>query len=222
MLKNNANFIEIFEKRLAEYTGAEDAVVVDSCSNAIFLSLIMLKKLYPNDNRIETIPNGNYVSVPQAMLRAGFAPIIKDIKWNGYYQIGDLPIIDSAQYFEKDMCKSQLKHKVVKFVCVSFHEKKILKIGKGGAILTNSKKTADVLRRLAFDGRDYRKGMMEDDVTMTGYHMNMSPADAAKGLLLLNQLSGEKTHSGCSDDYKPLSELKYFKNYYVEECDEIL
>lgn len=216
MISNNADFITQFEKRLAEYTGAKDAVVVDSCSNALFLSLILSQKLYPKCEKNQTIPNGTYVSVPQAMIRAGFTPVIKDIIWEGFYQIGSLPIIDSAQYFERGMCAENLKSTKVKFVCVSFHEKKILKIGKGGAILTNSEKAANVLRRMAFDGRDYRKGMLEDDITIMGYHMNMPPAEAARGLILLNQLPDKNDYSGDWSCYKPLNELKYFKKYYKE------
>ena len=69
---------------------------------------------------------------------------------------------------------------------------------------------------MAFDGRDYRKGMLEDDITMMGYHMNMPPADAARGLMLLNQLPDENAFNGDWTCYKPLSELKYFKKYYKE------
>lgn len=216
MLENNSQFIYEFEKRLAEYTGAKEAVVVDSCSNALFLSLIISQKLYPKCEKNLTIPNGTYVSVPQAIIRAGFNPVIKDIKWEGYYQLGSLPIIDSAQYFERGMCIENIKAKKVKFVCVSFHEKKLLKIGRGGAILTNNSKVAKILRRMAFDGRDYSKGMLDDDITIMGYHMNMPPADAAKGLLLLNQLPDENAFNGDWTCYKPLNELKYFKKYYEE------
>jgi dTDP-4-amino-4,6-dideoxygalactose transaminase len=217
MLENNAEFITEFEKRLAEYTGAEEAVVVDSCSNALFLSMMMVKKLYKELTKEQEIPNGTYVSVPQAMIRAGYKPVIKDKVWGGFYQIGDLPLIDSATYLSRGMCDGTVKHTMVKFVCTSFHEKKILKIGRGGAILTNSKKTADILRRMAFDGRDYRKGMLDDDITMMGYHMNMPPADAAKGLLLLNQLPDENEPIGDWTCYKPLNELKYFEKYYKED-----
>lgn len=217
MLNNNSEFITEFEKRLAEYTGAKDAVVVDSCSNALFLSLKISQKLYPKCEKNQIIPNGTYVSVPQAMIRAGYNPVIKDIKWEGFYQIGSLPIIDSAQYFERGMCVENLKATKVKFVCVSFHEKKILNIGKGGAILTNNSKVANILRRMAFDGRDYTKGMMEDDISIMGYHMNMPPADAAKGLLLLNQLPDENAFNGDWTCYKPLNELKYFRNFYKEK-----
>ena len=216
MLTNNSQFITEFEKRLAEYTGAEEAVVVDSCSNALFLSMMMVKKLYKELPKEQEIPNGTYVSVPQAMIRAGYKPVIKDKIWGGFYQIGDLPIIDSAQFFQRGMCNGQLKHSKIKFVCVSFHEKKILKIGKGGAILTNSAKVAGILRRMAFDGRDYRKGMLDDDITMMGYHMNMTPADAAKGIMLLNLLPDRNENNGGWGSYKPLNELKYFKKYYEE------
>ncbi len=214
MIENNAQFIKIFEERLAKYTGAKEAVVVDSCSNAIFLSLIMLKKLNKDIQLEQIIPNGTYASVPLAMIHAGFTPVIRDIEWEGHYQIGDLPLIDSAQYFTSGMCSETLKATKIKFCCVSFHEKKILKLGTGGAILTNSVKVAKYLRRLAFDGRDYNKYMMDDDIKIAGYHMNMSPEQAAKGILLLNQLPEVNEPNGRWNLYKNLSEMTAFKEYY--------
>ena len=96
-------------------------------------------------------------------------------------------------------------------------------MGTGGAILTNSEKVAKYLRRLAFDGRDYNKYMMEDDIKIAGYHMNMTPEQAAKGILLLNQLPEHNYSNGDSDSYKRLSDMTLFEKYYEEdEQDEYI
>jgi dTDP-4-amino-4,6-dideoxygalactose transaminase len=42
---NNNDFVELFEQKLCEYTGAPFAVVVDRCTNAILLSF----EIYPNE-----------------------------------------------------------------------------------------------------------------------------------------------------------------------------
>ncbi len=218
MIKDNFNFINIFEKRLAEYTGAKEAVVVNSCSSALFLSLRLLKILKKDIELNQVIPNGTYCSVPLAMIHAGFTPIIKDISWENYYQIGDLPLIDSAQYLTSGMCTETLKATKIKFCCVSFHEKKVLKLGTGGVILTNSTKCAKYLRRLSFDGRDYSKYMMDDDIKIAGYHMNMTPEQAAKGINLLNLLPEDIEPNGANQNsYKKLSDLTLFKEYYKED-----
>jgi dTDP-4-amino-4,6-dideoxygalactose transaminase len=204
---NNAHFIVEFEKRLAEYAGSKEAVVVDSCSNALFLSLFVLNTFAEKNHKI---PANTYISVPFAMINAGFNPIFEDIKWDGMYQLGTLPIIDGAVYFSRGMYVKNSLH------CLSFHEKKILKIGKGGAILTDDSQLATNLRRLAFDGRDYTKGMLEDDIEFYGYHMNMPPADAAKGLMLLNQISDKNPSCGNNTTYRDLRTFKIFKNEYID------
>ena len=58
---------EMFEEEVATYTGAPYAVAVDSCSNAIFLSLMW--------NNVKgftiSIPKKTYVSVPCSIINAG-------------------------------------------------------------------------------------------------------------------------------------------------------
>jgi hypothetical protein len=55
--------------------------------------------------------------------------------------------------------------------------------------------------------------MLENgDEIMIGYHMNMSPEEATKGILLMNSLS-EVYKNGSYQDYPDLSKLKCFKDY---------
>lgn len=199
---NNNEFLTMFEKELSLFTGAPYVVLVDSCTNAIFLCL---KHFKPKSKKL-TIPNRTYLSVPQSIIHAGYKPKFKNIKWNKSYEIGNTNIHDYAVGFERNMYKSN------EIQCISFQQKKCINIGKGGAILLNNKHDYKILKRLSFDGRDGSVSVSEDKCIILGYHMNMTPDDAAKGTLILNQTSNNKIlqHLG---NYKQYPKLKpYFKD----------
>jgi dTDP-4-amino-4,6-dideoxygalactose transaminase len=101
--------------------------------------------------------------------------------------------------------------------CLSFQQKKRLAIGKGGAILLDDEEMYKTLRRMRHDGRETHLTTIEEmeqslDNIILGYHMNMSPDEAAKGILLLNQLTDNYTN-GSSLDYPDVSVLKCFNLY---------
>ena len=155
MRTNAFDVVSLFEKALAEYTGAPYAVCIDSCTDAIFLSCIYKdvkgKKI--------TIPKRTYLSVPQSIMQAGAVLQFEDLEWTGAYQLKGTNIYDSAKRFTKDMYIPGT------MMCLSFHLKKILNIGKGGAVLTDDKEAVEWLKRARYEGRtpglDYRK----DDIT---------------------------------------------------------
>ena len=91
--------VDKFESLIANYAGSKYAIAVDSCTNALFLSLKYCKeKLKLNHNFIE-IPKQTYVSVPMQVINAGYKVKFVDKSWAGSYKLGSLPIIDSAQKF---------------------------------------------------------------------------------------------------------------------------
>lgn len=208
-MKNNDDFILNFEEKLCEYTGAPFSVVVDRCTNAILLALEYFK------NKQETIfiPKHTYMSVPMTLINYGYNVKLIDYFWSGNYRIGNTNIYDYAVAFEKNMYKSD------EIQCLSFQQKKRLSIGKGGALLLEDEKMAKILRRMRHDGRTTHIGTNKDiddnnEKIMLGYHMNMSPDEAAKGILLLNQLT-ENYQLGSHKDYSDLSKLKCFKDYLI-------
>lgn len=202
--KNNNDFIELFEQKICQYTGAPYAVVVDSCTNAILLSLEYQRK---KRQRI-ILPTHTYISVPMTLINYGYYNVWLEYKeWTGHYQIGNTNIYDYAVGFEKDM------YKPGEVQCISFQQKKRIPIGKGGAILLDDKVMYEALRRMRHDGRDSSKSVEDDaENIILGYHMNMTPDNAAKGLLLLNQLSEIYT-LGSYKDYPDISKLKCLKEY---------
>lgn len=191
--------VELFEQTIAKYTGSKYAVAVDSCSNAIFLSLKYCQYSgWGVDDNVITLPNRTYISVPMQTMHAGYEFIFEDIYWSGQYTLSPLPVIDAAQRFTKDMyVKGTLQ-------CLSFHSKKILSIGRGGMILTDSRKAYDWLIRSRYDGRSsiFYNDINNNTVPTVGWHMYMTPEEAVRGMEQFYKLSEHNNDSGCSDDYK--------------------
>jgi len=194
---NNHFFIDLFEQRLGEFTGSPYVVLTDSCTNAIFLSLMYLKNYKSFTETEVTVPKQTYIGVAQSIINAGLKVKFQDEKWVGSYRIEKTPIIDAAVGFKKNMYKEGM-------VCLSFQQKKSIPIGKGGAILLDSEESYCKLKRMSWDGRDASKSVKEDISNIIhGYHMNMIPDDAAKGVLKLNQYV--ETKFGSYADYPDIS-----------------
>jgi dTDP-4-amino-4,6-dideoxygalactose transaminase len=201
---NNNDFVELFEQRLCEYTGAPYVVVVDRCTNAILLSL----EYYGKKKQRLTVPMHTYLSVPMTLINHGYNIWFRHEEWNGHYQLGNTNIYDYAVQFQKNMYVSG------QIQCVSFQQKKRLAIGKGGAILLDNEEMYKKLKRMRHDGRDSSIAVMHEkpeDIIM-GYHMYMSPDEAVKGLLLLNQLSSNYI-PGTYKDYPNISLIPCLKDY---------
>lgn len=204
LMNHNGEFIKLFEERVADYTGAKYAVAVDSGTNAIFLCIKYLN--YTGDI---VIPKRTYMSVPMSIINAGARPVFKDISWRGQYRFEPVNIIDACNEFYPGMYRDDSC-----FYILSFQEKKRLPIGKGGMILTNDGNAAKVLRRMAFDGRDYMLGANEDKDITLGYHMNFTPRQAAEGLLRLNQMDINQISPSIGDEiYRDLSKMECFSEY---------
>ena len=201
---NNNDFVELFEQRLCEYTGAPYAVAVDRCTNAILLALEYTGK---KKQKI-SLPKHTYLSVPMTLINYGYNVWLEFTEWSGNYRIGHTDVYDYAVGFEKNMyVPGQVQ-------CVSFQQKKRLAIGKGGAILLDNREMYEKLKRMRHDGRDSAIPTAQDTGIIMGYHMYMSPDEAAKGTLLLNQLSEQYTN-GSFSDYPDISKFTCLKDYGI-------
>jgi hypothetical protein len=135
-------------------------------------------------------------------------------EWMGNYQIGTTNIYDYAVGFKKNMyIPGQVQ-------CVSFQQKKRIPIGKGGAILLDDPVMYEKLKRMRHDGRTTHIGTNEDIIKnpndiLIGYHMNMTPDEAARGILLMNQLDDSNYVPGYFNNYPNLKELPCFKEYIL-------
>lgn len=189
-----------FEEALAKYTGAPYVVATDSCSNAIFLCL----KYVNIEKKTIKVPSHTYMSVPCQIIHAGGAvEFTKSPRLlSGAYRLWPTPVWDSALRFTGNM------YKTGQFMCLSFSgPKKILKLGKGGAILTDNEKAYEWFKKARYHGRG-AVSHLTDNFTMIGWNMYMSPDVAARGLLLMG---GMKKNKDITQEYQDLSKCKVYR-----------
>lgn len=206
--KNNPyKIVQMFEEEVASYVGSKYAVSVDSCTNAIFLCL-MYKKFIGYDKSEISLPSKTYLSVPQSVIHAGFEPVFDSRlnDWQGIYEIGDTGIYDAAKRFTSNM---YIKGS---FMCLSFHIKKHLKIGKGGMILTDDIDAVKWFKKARYEGRS-EKMYHEDDIDMVGWNMYMTPQEASHGLALMQNYPTVVPDIGENGGYRDLTEFTVFKKY---------
>jgi len=206
MKHNPFKIVKMFEEEIAEYTGSKYAVSVDSCTNALFLCCQYLKV------KKVTIPSQTYVSVPMSIINAGgnvvFDKRHESNHWTGTYQLKPYPIYDSAKRLTSNM---YIKNS---YMCLSFHIKKQLPIGKGGMILTDDSEAVDWFKKSRYEGRGeiYYK---EDNIETLGWNMYMTPEQAARGLSLMQNYPKHNTDLEEKNGYRDLTEFPVFKNNKV-------
>ena len=189
-----------FEEAICKYTGAKFAVALDNASNALFLAL---KYEFHNVQKygvkpVIIIPAYTYPSVPCEIIHAG--GMVEFIKPNpgqsrkflntnsryisGAYRLFPTNVWDSALRFTHDMYMPETH------MCLSFTGPyKHLKLGKGGAILTDDEKAYRWFKKARFSGRDECSYHVDDfdKEPVIGWNFYMMPEIAARGLLLMTQ-----------------------------------
>jgi len=181
----------MFENKVAEFAGCKYAVSVDCCSHGLFLALKYVKDYLKTNVKEITIPKRTYISVPMQIKHAGFDVKFEDVAWNGVYQLKPFSIWDGAIRWTKDMFVTK-DNSVKTIQVVSFQFKKRIAIGKDGMILTNDEEAAKILRLMRYDGRDMSLPFDHPEhVKCMGYHMYMTPEDAARGIILMDAMPEE-------------------------------
>lgn len=198
---------EMFEQELCRYTGAPYAAAVDNQSNALFLAL-MREDVRDRD---VWIPTRTYPSVPCEILHAGGRVKFIDMggqTLRGAYGLGGTRIWDSALRFTAGMYIPGT------FMCLSFTGPyKHLKLGKGGAILTDDAEAFAWFKRARFSGRR-ECSYHEDDFDMLGWNFYMMPEIAARGLLLMAQFYNHDGTPKHNEDLElPYPDLSKFQVY---------
>ena len=203
---NAYDIVSELEKRVADYAGAPYAVAVDSCTNAILLSLIYTRCHY--GMRVVGLPAYTYVGVAHAVVNSGGVCEFEDYVWDGAYKLGYTHIVDSARRFHKRM------YIPGSLYCLSCHWGKHLKIGRGGFILTDESIVADDLRKMRYDGRTAGIRPKDDSFTERGFHCYMLPEEAARGLRLMDYMPDDNPDLPW-DDYVDLRQFPIFQKGYV-------
>lgn len=192
------------EKVIAEYAGSKYAVAVDSCTNAILLSLKYRFIEIPNRNKKVLLPKKTYVGVAYSVINAGGYCEFIDSEWEGCYFLAGQGIIDSARRFRKGMYQEDTLY------CLSCHWSKHLKIGRGGFICTDDLKAVKILKKMRFDGRTENIKPEDDNFIYPGHHCYMLPEEAARGLMLMNSMLDNNPDLPW-DDYPDLSKYSIFQ-----------
>lgn len=206
-MKNPYLIVSEFEEAVAEYCGAPYGVAVESCTAALFLSLMYVKRVEGEIGKV-LIPSRTYPGVPCSIIHAGGKVEFDDIDWKGEYELGDHSIWDAALRFKKGMYRDK---PLGAMQCLSFHVRKLIPIGRGGMILTDNKYAVEWLRRARFDGRN-PVPLQEDNFTMLGWNLYMEPANAARGIQLLQALGDRELPDLKVEDQK-YADLSKFPIY---------
>lgn len=221
-----------FEKALCDYTGAPYAVAVDNCSNALFLALtyeLKIARAFPEaseeDPPVITIPKHTYPSVACEIIHAGSKCEFDDnIKFGfteghiqGGYFLRPTNVIDSACNFTADMFVPNTH------ICLSFTGPfKHLKLGKGGAILTDDLNACAWFKRARFSSR-HECSYHEDNFDawspgmqpVAGWNFYMPVETAARGLHMMPQFYDKegkpKQNQALSLPYPDLSKFKLWQ-----------
>jgi dTDP-4-amino-4,6-dideoxygalactose transaminase len=94
---------------------------------------------------------------------------------------------------------------------ISFQIKKRIPIGRGGVILTDNEDAYKWLKLASYDGRDLTKPYTDPEhVSMVGYHMYMTPEDAARGIILIDVVNASSEihdDSGNHTNYTDISTI---------------
>jgi len=204
MRHNPYKIVKMFEETIADYTGAPYAISTDNCTDALLLCCE-----YLNVEEV-TIPSRTYLSVPQSILHAGGNLKFRDYRWKGIYQLEPYPIYDAAKRLTSAM------YIPGSLMCLFFHIKKHLQIGKGGMILTDSEKAARWLRKGRYEGRG-EVAYHVDNIEINGWNAYMSPEVAARGLMLMQNYPEHMEDLPEEPFYRDLREFDLFKNVEMRE-----
>ena len=173
------NYVTLFENAIKDIVGAPYGIATDSCTHAIFISLLWEKEHGLSE---VNLPTRTYISVPQTCRHLDLKINWKNMTWNGSYNIDGSKTIDSACHFSENTYVPGHSQ------CLSFHHRKTLSTIRGGMILTDNKEFEEWARLMIYDGRDKRKMMKDDKPTLCGYHYYMPPETAMLGIKNLLKL----------------------------------
>ena len=202
--KDPRDVVTMFEEKVAKFAGSKYAVSVDCCSHGLFLSLKYLQSLGELTTNVNlTIPKMTYISTPMQIIHAGNQVSFEDLEWSGVYQLKGSRVWDGAVRWSKNMYVGNNALQVV-----SFQIKKRIPIGKGGMILTDDLNAYKWLKLASYDGRDLNSPYTDNKhISMMGYHMYMTPEDAARGIILMNSVPEENEDTGNHKTYVDVSKI---------------
>jgi len=196
-----------FEEEIAKYSGSKYGIVISSCTNAIFLSLqylLSIGELKKGDTII--CPSHTFLSVPCQLKLCGFKIKFEDFTWSGIYKLDPTRVFDCATRFTKGMFVGGNA-----LQCLSFQYRKHLKIGRGGAVITNDKDAVRWLKMARINGRHEGVSQADEELEFCGWNMYMTSEQISRGLTLLACLPEVNPDCGNNELYPNISNQRVFK-----------
>ena len=188
-----------FERELSSFFGSPYAVAVDCCTHAIELCLRHMNIQH------FSVPKRTYISVPFLAKKLNISFEWKDENWQDYYYLGGTNIIDAAVLWRSG------SYIPGTFMCVSFQYRKHLSLGRGGIILTDNRESANILKKMSYDGRSPSVPWRQQDINMVGYHYYMTPETAKLGLEKLPMSIDTEPKIWTTNDWPDLTKMEIFK-----------
>ena len=192
------NTVTEFEQKVSEFFGSSYAVAVDSCTHGIELCL-----RYKKYSKI-TVPTRTYISVPFLANKLSIDLEWSDKEWKDYYYLGE-NVIDAAVLWKQN------SYIPGTYMCVSFQFQKHLSLGRGGIILTDNNESANILKKMSYDGRRPDVPWRQQDIDMVGYHYYMTPETAKLGLEKLPTAIETEPKIWTTNDWPDLTKMEIFK-----------
>ena len=191
------------EKKIGKFFGAPYVICLDSCTHGIELCLIL--------QNIKTIvvPKRTYISVPFLANKLNIDLQWKDENWQDYYAVNknSKPIYDAAVLWKKN------SYLPGSFMCLSFQFQKHLSLGRGGAILCDSKEDFIALKKMSYDGRLPDIPWREQNIKSYGYHYYMTPETAQLGLEKFEEATLKKPRKWVVSDWPDLTKMDVFNSH---------
>lgn len=202
--------VDKFEKKIANFFGAPYAVAIDSCTHGLELCI-----RYQQIGVIN-IPRRTYISVPFLANKLKIKLEWRDQIWKDYYMINNdfKPIYDAAVLWKKG------SYIPGSFMCLSFQFQKHLSLGRGGAILCDTKEDYIALKKMTYDGRLPNIPWREQNIESYGYHYYMTPETAKLGLDKFDNAVKTKPKQWISTDWPDVSKMNVFQK--VDQIDPYL
>jgi dTDP-4-amino-4,6-dideoxygalactose transaminase len=193
------NTVTDFENKIAEFFGSPYAVMTDSCTHSLELSLI-----YTKTKQI-TCPIRTYLSVAFLANKLNLGLKWNNEKWENYYYLTDR-VIDAAVLWKKN---SYIQNTLM---CLSFQYQKHLSLGRGGVILCPDRKHWLDLKKMSYDGRLPNIPWREQNISTVGYHYYATPELAQLGLDKLDEAIRTIPRQWNYTDWPDISKMNVFNN----------
>lgn len=205
-----------FEKEFADYVGARQAISVNSCTSALFLSL---KALNISAGDEVVVPSFTFAATANVVVHCGAIPVFADITEDGYvmdqksfekvvtkktkavipvHYSGNRSIIETSLPIIEDSAhliprKGDNPNSFVR--CYSFYATKNMTTGEGGMITFNDEKLGRWFQEARLHGLSHDawkrydvKGNWKYQVEFSGYKLNTTDLNTAIGRVQLKKL----------------------------------